>query len=295
MTSRPASPPGPTALALATLVFAAACEVPNFKGPQIQSPPPAFTMNREAVEELPMFPDRAIVHHDAWVEASWGNFSGIYINGHLGVLGRDEVDGARRQAIAAAAGKRVEFGELESLHVDERTAWGWGETWRLDNGGLQYVVFRAAIPYDTITYAVDFITGDPGLKIRPDSLRTIVASFAVGKTTWNVPLILIVAGVVLLGVSVLRSRRRARAERHRSIPLVTVPKKEAAKPGAPAASPPAGTAPIGASRAPAAPAQAGPPRGPTPSGSTPGAPPRAPTPGSAPPRPPEPKKPPPRT
>jgi hypothetical protein len=231
-------------------------------------------MNREAVEDLPMFPDRAVVHHDAWVEASWGNFSGIYINGHPGVLGRDEVDGARRQAIAATAGKRVEFGEIESLQADGRTAWGWGETWRLENGGLQYVVFRAAIPYDTITYAVDFITGDPGLKIRPDSLRTIVASFAVGKTTWNVPLILIVAGVVLLGVSVMRSRRKARAERHRGIPLVTVPKKEAGKPGAPATA--AGAGPAGAP-------------------ATAQAPPRAPSSGSVPPRPPEPKKPPPRT
>ncbi len=216
-------------------LVAAACTLPNFEGPQIQDPPPAFTMKREAVEDRPMFPDRAVVFHEAWVEASWGNFSGIYINGHPGVLGSAEVEGARRAAMAAAEGQRVAFGEIESLQVDGRTALGWGETWRLENGGLQYVVFRAAIPYDTITYAVDFLTGEPGLKSRPDSLRTIVASFAVGKTTWNMPLIMVLAGVVLLVGNLARSRAKARADRHRHVPLVTIPKKEGAPPGGPAA------------------------------------------------------------
>ena len=54
------------------------------------------------------------------------------------------------------------------------------------------------VPYDTISYAVEFLTGDPSLKIRPDSLRTIVASFAIGKATWNVPLLAIMADMVLL-------------------------------------------------------------------------------------------------
>jgi hypothetical protein len=219
---------------LAAAHLAAGCEVPNFQGPQIQNPPPAFTMNREATEERPMFPDRAIVHHDAWVEASWGNFSGIYINGHPGTLGSGEVEAARRGAMAAAAGRRVQFGEVESLQVDGRTAWGWEEKWLLENGGLQYVVFRAAIPYDTITYAVDFIAGEPGLKSRPDSLRTIVASFAVGETRLNWPVILIVSGVVLFLGNLVHRRRKERAARHRSIPLATIPKKQkdADKPGA---------------------------------------------------------------
>ena len=233
--------PSLLAAGLGGMALAAACEVPAFQGPQIQSPPPAFTMNREATEERPMFPDRAVVHHDAWVEASWGNFSGIYINGHLGVLGSDEVEAARRQAMAATEGQRVAYGELESLQVDGRTAWGWGETWTLENGGLQYVVFRAAIPYDTITFAVDFITGEPGLKSRPDSLRTIVASFAVGKTTLNWPVILIVSGVALFVLGLWRRRAGERAARHRQVPLAKIPKKEAAKPGSPA--PGATTAP----------------------------------------------------
>ena len=237
------------AAALAGATLAAACDIPNFQGPQVQTPPPAFTMNREVTQERRMFPDRAVVYHDAWVEASWGDFSGIYINGHPAVLGPDEVEAARRGAMAAAAGKRVQFGELESLQVDGRTAWGWGETWLLDNGGLQYVVFRAAVPYDTITYAVDFLTGEPGLKARPDSLRTIVASFAVGRTTVNWPLILIAAGVVLFLGNLARRRSQERAARHRSVPLATIPKRDAGKPGGQAGGAPGVPAP-GAAAAP---------------------------------------------
>jgi hypothetical protein len=147
--------------------------------------------------------------------------------------------------MAAAEGQRVAFGEIESLQVDGRTALGWGETWRLGNGGLQYVVFRAAVPYDTITYAIAFLTGEPGLKSRPDSLRTIVASFAVGKTTWNMPLIMILAGVALLVGNLARSRAKARAERHRHVPLVTIPKKEGATPAGPTAASAAKASPAG--------------------------------------------------
>jgi hypothetical protein len=227
-TSRPhvASWAGAPAL---VLLVAGACTIPEFQGPQIQNPPPAFTMNASTYQDRRMFPERDIVHHDAWVEASWGNFSGIYINGHAGALGPAEVEAAREAAVQAAAGALAEFGEVEELEVDGRTAYGWGENWRLDNGGLEYVVFRAAVSYDTVSYAIDFMTGDPGLKNRPDSLRTVVASFAVGETTWNLRLMALGAGGALLLLAVARARARARSEAARRIRLVQVPKKQGAE------------------------------------------------------------------
>ncbi len=151
-----------------------------------------------------MFPDREVAYHDAWVEASWGNFSGIYINGHPGVLGSGQVE----------------------AQVDGRTGWGWTEHWRMENGGLAYVAFRAAVPYDTITYAIDFLTGEPGLKARPDSLRAVVASFAVGETKPNLPLIALLASGGLLFLHVLRRRQRARVEAMRKMTLITMPREE---------------------------------------------------------------------
>jgi hypothetical protein len=175
-----------------------------------------------------MFPAREPVHHDAWVEASYGNFSGIYITGYAGSLGRADVEVARDAAVLDGRGRRGDIGPMEILTIDGRTAWGWGEEWRLQNGGLQYVVFRAAIPYDTITYVVDFLTGDPSLKSRPDSLRTVVASFAVGRTRPNVPLLLISCGLFLFLLNAFVSKRRSAAARARHIPLARIPKKPGA-------------------------------------------------------------------
>lgn len=202
------------------------CDVPDVEGPQIQARPPGFTMNPDTYLENRMFPELEAIHHDAWVEASWGNFSGIYINGHAGNLSREWAESAHTAAMTANAGEHREYGEIEELTVDGRASWGWTEWWRLENGGLDYVVYRALIPYDTISYTVEFLTGDPSLKIRPDSLRTIVASFAIGKTTWNVPLLAVMAGMVLLLGNMFRSRRAAQAARARGITLVRIPKKE---------------------------------------------------------------------
>lgn len=225
MTIPPASRSFLASASVTLIPLVTACSVPEFQGPQIQEPPPAFTMNASTHQERRMFPDRDVVHHDAWVEASWGNFSGIYINGHPGVIARSDVVEAREEAIQAATGRRAEFGEIEEILLDGRTAWGWGENWREDNGGLEFVVFRAAVPYDTISYAIDFLTGDPGLKSRPDSLRTVVASFAIGRTTFNVPLLAIGAGATLLLVSMQRKRARARAEATRRMTLIKMPVK----------------------------------------------------------------------
>jgi hypothetical protein len=217
---------GASSAAILLLASLAACEIPKFEGPQIQSPPPAFTLNASTHQDRRMFPDREVAYHDAWVEASWGNFSGIYINGHPGVLGSGQVEAARAAAISATASGLVEFGNLESIQVDGRTGWGWTEHWRMENGGLAYVAFRAAVPYDTITYAIDFLTGEPGLKARPDSLRAVVASFAVGETKPNLPLIALLASGGLLFLHVLRRRQRARVEAMRKMTLITMPREE---------------------------------------------------------------------
>jgi hypothetical protein len=194
-------------------------------------------MKDGVAQDRRMFPDRDVVFHTAWIEASWGHFSGIYINGHPGVIGPDDVEAARVAAIEAARDQLAKFGDLEATTVDGRTAWGWGEEWRLPNGGLRYVVFRTAIPYDSVTYTVEFVTGDPGLKAHPDSLRTIAASFAIGRTEWNIPLVVICLGALALLVGRVRARARARVDRARHITLVKLPKKAEREGAAPPAGP----------------------------------------------------------
>jgi len=105
---------------------AAACHVPNFRGPQVQNPPTGYAPRADAHQERRMFPDLDVTHRDAWVETSIAESGTIHINAHSGVLSFEDVQTARDQAMAMAA-EGVVFGGLERLTVDEREAWGWSE------------------------------------------------------------------------------------------------------------------------------------------------------------------------
>ena len=212
-------------IVLALLLGSAACDVPNFEGPQIQTPPPAFFIQNEAYQQRRMFPELEIVSHDAWVETSWGFFSGIYINGHDGALTEEDARSAW-EASLVAADEGVIVENVETLTIDGRSAWGWSERLQTPELGLVWVAYRAMIPYDTITYAVEFHGGEPGLKRQPDTLRTIVASFAVGQTTWNLPLIAVFVGMSLFMINALITRSKKRAARLQSIHFVTIKKDD---------------------------------------------------------------------
>lgn len=233
-------------LAVAALLALAGCDVPRFEGPQVQSPPPGFTLNAETSQDRRLFPDRPVTHHDAWVRAQWGDFSGIYINAHPGPTSAEEVEAAR-EAARSAGGIRYDqvrdFEPVERLTIDGREAMGWVETIRSEARGLEMVAYRAVIPYDTVTYAVEFISGDPTFKNRPDSLRTIVASFAVGRVRYNIPLILMGAGVLLFLVAQARSRARERRLRAQAMVLPRIERKnpEEGRDGAPDEAGPAGS------------------------------------------------------
>ncbi|MEQ1854988.1 MAG: hypothetical protein ABL963_00880 [Longimicrobiales bacterium] len=253
--------------AIGTLGVLAGCEVPNFEGPQIQEPPQGFLLAPDSYQQRRLFPELEITFHAAWVE-SIDDFSTIYIDGHPGALGFEDVVNAREQVRLLAMDPDIRFGEVEPLLVDGRDAWGWSERVESPTRGLESVAFRAVVPYDTISYAIEFYTGDPSIKrVAPDTLKAIISTFAVGRTTYNWPLIAVLAGLVLFGVSVLQSKRRERATRMKSINLVKVPKKKPDAQGgpdaAPAGAPPAAPSPATGAASP--PPQPSPPA-PTPRG-----------------------------
>jgi hypothetical protein len=231
------------ALTAVLLLAPSACDTPDFPGPQIQSPPPAFFLQNEAYQQRRMFPEHEIVYHDAWVETSDGRFSAIYINGHLGVLTEDDVYEAQ-EAAQRAAQTPITFDPIERLTIDGREAWGWAERLETLERGTTWVAFRAIVPYDTLTYAIEMHRGETGLKSRPDSLRVIVSSFAAGKTTWNIPLIAIIAGSLPALINLMRNRAAKRALRLQSISLKQTPKEEREKARARAAAANAGLPPV---------------------------------------------------
>ncbi len=170
-------------LLLSIVVLASGCDMPRYQGPQVQAPPVGFLRKADVGQDRRMFPNRPTIHFDAWIRAQWGDFSGIYINGHVGTTTREDVVEARTWAIENPLGHPRAAGDIETVSIDGRTGWAWMEMWQ-DNG-LQEVRYHVAVPYDTITFTVDFTTSDPKFKSRPDSIRTIVSSFAVGRTEWN--------------------------------------------------------------------------------------------------------------
>jgi hypothetical protein len=198
-----------------------------------------------------MFQHRDVVFQTAWVE-SISDFSTIHINGHPAVLGLEDVMAAQDTAKRYAEDPDIMFGPVESLTVDGREAWGWEERVQSPSRGLTWVAYRAAVPYDTITYAIEFYSGEPGLKrAAPDTLKAIISTFAIGETTLNMPMIALLLGGALFSVAGLRARARERAARLQSIQLVRVKKPTGDEAGAtdvPASPTPPGAGPTNSPR-----------------------------------------------
>ena len=221
------------AVLLMALVPLSACTLPRFEGPQIQNPPAGFLIQDETFLQRRMFPDLDVDFHTAWVHTDFSGVSVIYVNRHPRRLTLDDVLVARSGVEAAVTDPDTRFGPIEALTIDGREAWGWEERVESERRGLEDVAYRAVIPYDSATYAIEFVSGEPSLKIAsPDTLRTVISSFGIGRTTWNFPLIAMISGALLLLVSVQRSRHQERRTRHRSINLVKIKKEEEAEGGA---------------------------------------------------------------
>jgi hypothetical protein len=218
--------PKPAALgALLLLGSLAACDVPNFEGPQLQDPPQGFLLQPDSRASRSMFAHLPEVHHDAWVQ-SLPPYSTIRINGHPGVLTLEDVMAAQDSARAHKGDPEITFGAIEPLTVDGRDAWAWEERIETQRRGIPWVAYRVMVPYDTMSYTIEIDTEDPLFKAgAPESLRAIALTFAVGETVYNWPLMALGAGLLLFVIHMLRQRSQAKAAQLRSINLVKVEKK----------------------------------------------------------------------
>jgi hypothetical protein len=225
----PSRGPRPTLAGLGVVAWAAlaptGCTPPKYEGPQIQEPPAGFFLNPDATKSRELFPDREPIHRDTWVNGQWGQVSTIHITGYPGTLMRADAGEALEESRAAAT-EPVTFGNLQEVSIDGRTAWGWEERLETPTTGLEWVAYRVVVPYDTISYAVELFSGDPAIKGVPDTLAAIAATFAVGETTWNIPLLVAIAILIFVLIRAARIRARAEKERLQNVHFVKVPEKE---------------------------------------------------------------------
>lgn len=169
---------------------------------------------------------RESIFSAAWVESSV-DASSIFIEGYPAVLGYEEAVTARNESARYALDPDTRVGEVEPFTVDGRSGWGWEERVETPRRGLVWVAYRAFVPYDSVTYTIEFASGNPTFKrSAPDTLKAVISTFGIGRTTYNVPLIALGAGLGLFALGVLRTKQQARAARNRSINLVKVPKKK---------------------------------------------------------------------
>ncbi len=188
--------------------------------PQIQGELIGFLSNPEVDRDRVMFPERPVVHFDAWVRTDASSFDGIYITTHAGTTTLAEVEEAREQAKEVPTDRPLRYGELEVGQIDGRTAMAWMEVWEDD--GLHEITFRTVVPYDTMTYVVEFLAGNPLFKSNPDTIRAIVATFGIGEIEWNMPLIAVgvLAGLLLL------TKVGTRSKPSQNYTLFTLPTEE---------------------------------------------------------------------
>lgn len=229
LTGRAKSRPKSAAMALLAAVSAlTACDMPDYEGPQLQEPPQGFRLQPTARPGRSMFQHLPEVYRDAWVQ-SIPPHSTITITGYAGALTLEDAMAAQDSGRLYAEDPEIVFGGLEPLDIDGREAWGWEERIETPTRGIPWVAYRAMVPYDTVTYAIEFSTEDPTYKsTAPASTRAMVSTFAVGETVYNWPLIILGAGLLLFAVHMLRQRSQAKAARLQSINLVQVEKKEEA-------------------------------------------------------------------
>lgn len=166
----------------------AACHSPQFDGPQIQEPPAGFLFDPVARQNRNMFQGREQIQQGAWWKGEVVDVhSSIFITVHPRSTAREEVLAARDFQAREDGDPDTEYGDIQTFQVDNRTAWGWTEI-RGVRGEVSSYELSVVVPYDTVSFAVEFYSNDPEW-MDEAKMREVVESFAFGRVTWDLPLV----------------------------------------------------------------------------------------------------------
>ena len=200
-----------TAAVILTMVIAAACSAPRIAGYQVQDVPGGFLFTANANDGGSLFPNRNVLSRGVWLGdvETFEPQSEIYVTRYSGNVTVDECETARDvQASRYGNPTSIDYGRVEPVTIDGRAAFAWMETRYDENGAVRSLDYTAVIPYDTVSYAVEFNTS-AAHRLHPDSLTRVVHSWGRGETEvhWNVVLVVAVVLAGLAGLLVYWGRR----------------------------------------------------------------------------------------
>jgi hypothetical protein len=180
------------------MVGPAACVAPAVPGYQLRDVPPGFLFTANANTGVSAFPDRDVLGRGVWLGdiETFEPQSEIYITRYSGNITSDEAEAARDvQAGRYGNPSSIDYGRVATVMIDERAAFAWMETRYDEHDAVRSLAYTAVIPYDTVTYVVEFNTARAH-RLHPDSVTRIVHSWGRGETEvrW---------GTILFAVAVL--------------------------------------------------------------------------------------------
>lgn len=179
-----------------------ACAKSSIPGLQLRGVPAGFlyTANTDAGRNA--FPNRELLGRGAWYgdTESFQPQSEIFVTRYAGVITRADAQAARdAQASLYGHPASIDYGAVAPVTIDSRPGYAWLETRFDEHGAVRSLSYSAVIPYDTVSYALEFSTS-AAVRLVPDSLTRVVRSWGAGKTEVRWGLIKI-AGLALLGLA----------------------------------------------------------------------------------------------
>ena len=209
------------AVAIVMLVCASApaCSAPALEGYQVQAVPERFMFDANASKGRRVFPERVILSEGAW----WGDVrsdepqSDIFITRYVGNATLLESEAARNvQADRYGNPASIDYDQVARVTIDGRAAFVWMETRYDEHGAVRSLDYKAVVPYDTVTYAVEFSTSATH-RLHPDSLTSVVHSWGIAETEiyWNAifGVCAVLAGILLYLMGRTREPRHDTAYR----------------------------------------------------------------------------------
>jgi len=187
-----------------TVVGAAACLAPTVPGYQVLGVPDGFLFTANANTGVNLFPDRDILSRGVWLGdiETFEPQSEIYVTRYSGRVTIEEAEAARNlQASRYGNPSSIDYGRVATVTIDGRSAFTWLETRYDENNSVRSLDYTAVIPYDTVSYSVEFSTSATH-RLYPDSLTRVVHSWGRGKTEvlWGA---ILAAAVVLAALAAL--------------------------------------------------------------------------------------------